>query len=910
MPELPTGTITFLFTDIEGSTTLWEHHPEEARVTLARHDELVEQVVARHNGVVVRPRGEGDSRFAVFSQAQNAVTAAVALQQALHSEPWPALSSKFKVPGSKPDDLEPGTLNFELKVRMALHTGEADLRAGDYYGSDVNRCARLRSVAHGGQTIISQATYSLVRDQPPQGVELRDLGEHRLKDLVRPEHIFQLAGPGLPTTFPPLKSLDIRPNNLPVQRTPLVGREKELEAAQRRLMQSDVALLTFTGPGGTGKTRLAVQVAANLIDYFQDGVYFVNLASTTDVDMVIIEIAEALDVREAANPDWPKSKNPLLESVKEHLRDKQMLLLLDNFEQVVEAAPILAELLSCAARLKILVTSRTLLNLRDEHDFPVPPLTLPNLKRLPSLNDLIGCDAVRLFVDRAVSIKPDFQLTNENAPSIAQICARLDGLPLAIELAAARVNILPPAAMLKRLSSRLKLLTGGARDLPTRQQTLRGAIEWSYSLLDEPEQQLFRRLAVFAGGRTLEAIEEICAFGGLQIDVLDGVESLVNKSLLKREEDMAGGETRLVMLETIHEFSRERLAESGEADEVSRRHACFFVDVVEKMEPALQGDEQGDALRRLEDEYANILVALRWAIEHEPTLGLRLAGSLSLFWEIRGYLSEARHLLADLLSRPETREHSSERAKTLNVAGNLADVQNDYEAARTYYSESLAIYRELGDKSGAARPLNGLGLVAWNEGDLASAQSFLEESLAIKRGLGDENAISISLNNLGLLSHTQGDYANARAYLEESLAIDRKLNDQDAIATSLGNLGAVELDTGNYQEAQRLVLESVELFHRVGDKHGVADSLENLVGVTARLGRPMEAAVLGGAAEALRDEIATPLSPAESARYETHLAVARAQLDGDAWQSAWAEGRGMGLEQVVAYALESVGSRL
>ena len=462
--------------------------------------------------------------------------------------------------------------------------------------------ARLLSAAHGEQVLLSLSTQELVRDQLPGRTSLRDLREHRLKALFRPERIFQLLAPGLPSEFPPLRTLDAYRNNLPLQPTPLIGREKELAEVCERLSRPEVRLLTLTGAGGTGKTRLGLQVAAELTEEFEEGVFFVSLAAISDPQLVVPAKAGMLGVKEAGG-------QPLLQSLEYYLDEKYILLIVDNFEQVLEAAPVVTEMLSGAPNLKVLVTSRIPLRLYGEHEYAVPPLALPDPQRPPSVETLTHYEAVRLFVERAQAAKADFSVTNDNVPAVAEICYRLDGLPLAIELAAARIKVLSPQKMLERLGNRLKLLTGGAQDLPARQRTLRSTIEWSYGLLEEDEKELFARLSVFAGGRTLEAIEAICDAGGdLALDVLDGLASLVDKSLLKQEEGV-GGEPRFVMLETIHEYAREKLQGRGEAEEVRRQHAEYFLALAEEAEPAVEGEQQPAWVERLEEEHDNMRAA-------------------------------------------------------------------------------------------------------------------------------------------------------------------------------------------------------------------------------------------------------------------------------------------------------------
>jgi predicted ATPase/class 3 adenylate cyclase len=672
MARAPTGTVTFLFTDLEGSAKLWERGPEAMSKALARHDEILREAIEVHEGHVFKT--VGDAFCAVFSTAPDALKAALEAQRGLFEEPWAQTGP--------------------LKVRMALHTGATEERDGDYFGPPLNRVARLLSAGHGGQVLLSLPTQELVRDQLPHDVGLRDLGERRLKDLFRPERVFQLVDSGLPSEFRPLRTLDHYRNNLPIQPTPLVGREKEVAEVCLRLSRPEVRLLTLTGAGGTGKTRLGLQVAAELTDEFEDGVFFVSLAAISDPELVVPDVAGTLGVKETGG-------QPLLKSLEYYLREKHILLVLDNFEQVLEAAPMVSELLSAAPNLKVLATSRISLGLYGEYEYSVPPLDLPDLERAPSVERLSQYEAVRLFVERAQAAKADFSVTNENAPAVAEICHRLDGLPLAIELAAARIKLLTPQAMLARLGNRLKLLTGGARDLPERQRTLRGTIRWSYELLEEGEKVLFARLAVFSGGGTLEAIEAICdAEGDLPVDVLDGVSSLVDKSLLRQEEE-EGGEPRFVMLETIYEYAREKLENSGEAETIKRAHAEYFLALAEKAEPKLTTAEQGAWLERLETEHDNLRAALSWSLgRKDQELALRLGGALWRFWFLRSHLSEGLQWLGEVLSLRGG--FTALRAKALNGAGDLVWSQGNYDRAKELYEESLALSRQLGDKRGIA----------------------------------------------------------------------------------------------------------------------------------------------------------------------------------------------------------------
>jgi len=677
--ELPSRTFTFLFTDLEGSTQLWEQFPQAMKPALERHDALLRSAVESSNGQVVKTTGDGLMAF--FSSALDGVNACLKAQQSLQDETWG----------------ETGP----LKVRMGLHVGEAQPRGGDYFGPTVNRAARLMSVAHGGQVLLSAVAVDLVASLLPSGASLLNLGEHRLKDLERPEHIFQLLHPDLLADFPPLASLDLRPNNLPAQPTPLIGREAELDEIMKRLDSQGVRLLTLTGPGGIGKTRLALQAAADLIERFDDGVYLVDLASIRDAEAVPAAIARVVGIRET-------SDRALLDELKDQLRAKTMLLLLDNFEQVTAAAPKVLELLQACPQLKLLVTSREALHLRGEYVFPIPPLALPNLDhKRPSIEQLARNETVLLFSERAQAVKHDFKLTDENILVVAEICTRLDGLPLAIELAAARIRLFTPQALLERLGSRLKFLRGGARDLPIRQQTLRDAIEWSYELLDNGEQCLFELLSVFPGGCLFEAVE--VAANGIEclddsgVDILDGLTSLVDKSLV-RQMDQGAGEPRLLMLETMREFAVEQL--EGDPDfsaAANRAQATYFADFTQRQWKRLTGDGREAALADLSSDIENVQTAWRyWVREKDLEQLSKFVDSLWLFYDKRGWYHATVELTNDLLSVLSSTPSTPERIRQeiilrTSLARALLAIKGYTPEVEEAYTHALALCKEEGD---------------------------------------------------------------------------------------------------------------------------------------------------------------------------------------------------------------------
>jgi predicted ATPase/class 3 adenylate cyclase len=960
--DLPSGTITFLFTDIEGSTKLWEEQPDTMRLALARHDALLRAAIETNGGVVFKTMG--DAFCAAFPTAPQALEAAQMVQQSLR---------QVKV-GIGSD--------LMLKVRMALHTGTAEQRDGDYFGQPLNRVARLLAIGHGGQILLSQTTYDLSRDVLPTEASLKDLGQHRLKDLTHPEQIWQMLHPDLPADFPPLRSLDnpLLPNNLPRQITSFVGREKEIEDIKERIKTAP--LLTLTGSGGCGKTRLSLQVAAEVLDSFPDGVWLVELAPLSDPALVPQTVAEVVSVRESPGES-------IIKTLVGALKEKRLLLVLDNCEHVLESSARLVDaILKACPKVKILVSSREALGIGGEGAYRVPSLSLPNLQQLQTPESLSHSEAVHLFIERAITMKADFAVTNQDALALASVCHRLDGVPLAIELAAARVRSLTVEELGRRLDDRFRLLTGGSRTALPRQQTLRATIDWSYDLLEENQKALLARLSVFVGGWTLEACERVCIGNGIESwEVLDLLTALVDKSLVIAEE--REGMTRYRLLEMIRQYAREKLASQTDSETYRRMHRDYFLVLAEEAEPKLHGNEQAHWLDVLETEHENVRQALTFCLEEpgQAQAGLTMAGALQHFWLSRGYLSEGRERTMALLTHPDAQQRTPARRSALNGAGLMARDQGDYDSARSLHEECLGISRELGDKRNIAGSLHNLGILArsqgdyekarslceealainqetgnrrWqaanlvvlgglaqSQGDYAAAQLFMEQSLSLQRELGDALGVAGALNNLGRVNYDQGNYRVARMRMEESLAIRRELKDKNGVANSLMSLGRMNCDQGDYAMSRAQFEESLAIQRDLGDRYGsswsltglgnvacsqgdyaiacsvyqealvirqelgnkrdIELSLQLLASLDAKENRLEHAARLWAALEHLHEEIASPLSPDKREEYDRDVAAARQVLGEERFSAAWAEGRAMTLEQAIACALEERG---
>ncbi len=824
--ELPAGTLTFVFSDIEGSTHLLQSLGRSYDALLETHDRIIRSAAEAEGG---RAFGsEGDAQHLVFVEVGAAIRAALAAQRALATQAWPE--------------------GVTVRVRMGIHTGEVRRLGDDYVGLSLHETARIAAAGHGGQVLLSAATAELARDGLPEGISLDDLGEHRLKDLMRPVRLFQLAGGGLQATFPALRTLEAVGARLPTQLTSFVGRT-EVEAVSRLL--ASARLVTLTGPGGTGKTRLSIEVAAAVASRFDGGVFFVPLDTVSDPELVASEVATVVGA--AGGTDDP------LERLVAHLRDRAVLLVLDNLEQVVEARTTVSRLLTDCPKLTVLATSRIPLSVYGEHEFQVPTLSLPRVGS-EAVSDVAASEAVRLFVERAMAARPDFTLTDANAPAVAEIVARLDGLPLAIELAAARLRILPVEALRDRLGDRLALLTSGARDLPERQRTLRGAIEWSHDLLDDPDRRLFARFAVMAGGATLEHAERVCGPASeLGREVFDGIDSLSQQSLLMLGDD--AGSPRCTMLVTIREYAAERLAASGEADTVERRHAETYLALIEEAAPHLLGPEGQTWNDRIEHEHDNLRSALHWIVRSdEGELGLRMIAAMWRFWQVRGHLLEGHELAHAVLDLPSVpAQDASLRSRAEAAGGGISYWLGRPESTHRHYSAALAAAREAGDRKlladalydfgFAASPDTGSQLKRYRQG-----RPWFEESLGLYRELDDRPGIASATWALSMALAADGDQEAAARMAEQSLDLSRELGDPFRTGWAAHLVGLIRIAMGEPDEAPAYLRESLDIFRSTGDESGTLLMLIDVAALAeARGDRERQWRHIGAAARARDD---------------------------------------------------------
>jgi predicted ATPase/class 3 adenylate cyclase len=879
MTHLPSGTVTFLFTDIAGSTRQWERYGKAMHTAVAWHDALMRQAVDERQGYIFKALG--DAFCVAFPTAAAAVEAALEAQLALATQ----------------QDVRDGQSEQPIiKVRMSLHTGSAELRDGDYFGAALSRVARILNIAHGGQVLLAQSTYDLICDHLPPQTSLADLRLHRLRDLNRPERIFQLQHPLLPSEFPALLSLDSLPTNLPQQLTSFIGREDQMGEV-RKLLNS-TRLLTLTGSGGCGKTRLALQVAADTLEEFPDGAWFVELASITDPELTLQAVATALQIQEGAG-------RPLITTLTEYLQNRKLLLLLDNCEHLLDATAHFSETVLRACKdLTILTTAREPLGVPGETAWRVPSLSLPVLRRNSATTEitpstLMHSEAVRLFVDRACSALPQFTLNETNALAVYEICRRLDGIPLAIELAAALVNVLSPEQIQARLNNFFRLLTRGSRTALARQQTLLAAINWSYDLLGDKERTLLRRLSVFQGGWTLEAAGAVC--GDEQFEdweVLDALSRLVNKSLVLREEGM-NGSPRYRFLESVRQFSQERLAESGEAETLPDRHRDYFLGIAEAVEPQLVKPQQKVWYELLETEHDNLRAALAWSVKPEDCM--RIASALHRFWLVRGHLREGRGWLEGSLARDRSAPPAI-RAKTLNAAGILCWAQGDLNRARQYFVESLELRRSVGTHESVAGSLNNLGLVARYQGDYAAAHEWHSESLAIYRSINNDSGIAMGLSNIGNIAFQQEKYKEAGAMFKESVALYRRLEETSFLAIALHNLAEVYFRTGDYANAHSHFIESLSVSLEIGHKSIIASSLLSMGMMAAEQARHNDGVWLLAASDALHLTIGSSMEPSVRERYDSSLNLLRGKMSEAQFNEMWNAGKLLSIEQAVVRA--------
>jgi predicted ATPase/class 3 adenylate cyclase len=914
---IPDGTfelVTFLFTDIEGSTEKWDQAPQRMAQAVARHDALLREAVEAHRGRVIKTTGDGI--YAAFANAADSVAAVIDIQLSL----------------GDPD----ATAGVPIAVRCGLHRGEAEQRDNDYFGNTINRTARVMSAAHGGQVLVSQAVVDAVRDSPPAEVGFRDLGTVRLKGLATPEHVYQVLHPRLRQDFPALRSLEATPNNLPQQITSFIGRERELAEAEALL--ASTRLLTLLGMGGLGKTRLALRIGADALDDFQDGVWFVDLAPIRDPSLVPVETAKALGLREEPGA-------PLVETLGNHLKSRKLLLILDNCEHLIDASANLANaLLRVAPDFRILATSREALHVPGEQVYPVLPLPLAD--RSDGVEALSHSPAVQLFVERAQTHKPSFALNEREAPAVAELVARLEGIPLAIELAAARVRTLSVTDINARLKDRYKLLTGGGRVLLERQQTLRALVDWSYDLLPENDQLLLARLSAFAGGFDLAAAEVVCGTEPLAPeDIVDLLVSLVDKSLVMPEEGESG--TRYRMLETIRDYARIKLIERGELEKLSSRHCDYYFVMAKAGNRGLQGPEQAEWIPRLESDHDNMRAAIAYALggTGDPVIAVKMEVALMGFRILRGYATEGRANVRALLASPTIQASDIAHAHTLYVGANLADSQSDDWEAERMLETCLALRRGIGNEAEIAATLSTLAAVRLRLGDAVRARQGEEEALAIFRRLGHRIEESIVLLHLGEICAHTGNDEDARRFFEQSLAIARDVKYQETESDCERMLGQLSLEQADLPAARRRFERALEVCEAAGDRRGAAaarwwlakvdiaagdadaarrrlgeairsfqsfqmsaemiGSLEDQARLAHVLGVPEEAARLHSAAAAARERLVLPRAPRADQRWRADVGAIRTALGDAAFDAAWAEGREWELKDAIARTLET-----
>lgn len=867
--QLPTGTVTFLFTDIEGSTALIQRVGDRYPPLLAAHGEIIRRSIADGGGFALKT--EGDSFFAVFESAGNAVLSGLQAQTDLVDYPWPE--------------------DATIRVRMGLHTGEGTLGGADYVGLDVHRAARVADAAHGGQLVMTEATAVLAERHLPDECHLRDLGKHRLRDLSEPESLFQLESPGLDSNFPPLRTLDAVPNNLPLQVTSFVGREKILVEALRLLDGHRV--LTLTGPGGTGKTRLSLQVAAESADAFPDGVFFVGLSPVADVDVVPSAILSAIGLQGSSKDQSPS------DHLLERLADRQLLLLLDNFEQLLDAAPLVAGMVRASPKSKFLVTSRAPLKISGEQEMPIPPLGLVDASGAHEFEDLMQTEAVELFAERAVSVRPDFVITHDNIHDVVRLVERLDGLPLAIELVASRLRLLPVSTILQRLDA--KMLSGGSVDLPERQRTINGAIDWSYDLLDEPQRRLFARLSVFAGGARLQEIEAICGSEDLGADLIDCLSALVDHSLVRASTGAVG--PRFRMLHVIREYAASRLAEGGESEEMHRRHLAVYTELMETLAPEFLRKDRKMWFDAVEEDHDNIRSALEWGMNREVDLVLRLSGASWRFWQARGHLHEARRRVESALAQPNGSAQC--RAKAMEGLGGILWWQGDMERCLAVYEETVQMQRDIGDRRELANALyNYASPFAFVDSPENSEPSWaaLEEAHALYRELDDDAGqgdIEWGKGNWHILRE---DFENARAHFDRSADFYKRSGNEFGRGWALFEAGEVATRVGDARGAWPYIREGLELFASQGDISAIVLFLSVVASIAQDLGDADRAERIAGVFHQLRissgtDLVTIDFNSVPGLEYEELEA-----LEGEA-AARYREGKAMTLDDAIEYAL-------